>query len=298
MSSDPALTNLEGVKVIVDIISGMALLIGGILAAFWAYTKFVLERGFLPPAQFYVDCHMIGSEKDGHLIEFLIHVKNLGSSALVVSNLRMVDIRYLTSDDPHIKYFTNDILLQQTTTDLAKIDKGVKDEKTKILEDKISKLKKKKKIEEVDKMKDEAEIGTLRKKTSKLGRLDFPHSLVKTIRPGFIYEPNSPPNIASIIEKEKNLSKGKKRRKEKEKRGVRVMPWDTFVQSGVDQIYSYATILPPTTKYIMIKSSFEYGQIPTTVQKIIIKLSRKLGLIQYSLTHLREAHTTESVFEL
>jgi hypothetical protein len=298
MSTDPALSNLEAVKVLVDIISGIALLIGGVLAAFWAYTKFVLERGFLPPSEFHVDCHKVGYENDGHLLEFLIHVKNLGSSALVVSNLRVVDIRYLTSDDPGIKYFTSTKTLQETADELVKIDELSELNEIEISNSEKSKSKKKKETRELLETKDKEIVKTLRVKTAKLGRLIFPHSLRQTIRPDLVYGPNSFSIARSISKKEEELRKARNRREEIEKRGIRILPWDTFVQPGVDQVYSYATMVPPTTKYVMITSSFEYGQIPSRVQSMIIKLSRRLGLIQYSLTHLSEPHTTESVFEI
>jgi hypothetical protein len=48
----------------------------------------------------------------------------------------------------------------------------------------------------------------------------------------------------------------------------------------------------------MIKSSSEYGQVPSRAQKIIIKLSRRLGLLQYSLTHINEPHTAERMFRI
>jgi hypothetical protein len=58
------LIDLEGVKVWLDIVTGIAILIGGILTAFWAYTKFILERGFLPPAQFNIDCKTVGIQTE------------------------------------------------------------------------------------------------------------------------------------------------------------------------------------------------------------------------------------------
>jgi hypothetical protein len=75
------------------------LLFFGLLAsAFLAYTKFVIERGIFPPAQFSIDCNVLGSQKERFILEILLHVKNLGSSVLVVNNL-CLELRYLEKRD-------------------------------------------------------------------------------------------------------------------------------------------------------------------------------------------------------
>ena len=78
MSIDTLNLDLQGLKLVLDVLGGIVILIGAVLTAFWAYTKFVLERGFLPPAKFYINCEKIGTEPDGILLN--LHIENLGST--------------------------------------------------------------------------------------------------------------------------------------------------------------------------------------------------------------------------
>ena len=274
---------LQWLNAWLNFISGLVLLIGAILTGFWAYTKFILERGFLPPTEFFIEGIKIGSEKQGVILKLLIHIKNLGTSALVVNNLRIVDIRYLTSTNTP-SYFTSKETLQDIQKNVAKVDEAMLRNPNKT----IDLDKQRKKI-------DEEKIKVIRRQMAKLGRLKFQGSLIKDINPDFL---NSNPTVAEILTKQNKLRKHRKKPKEIEIRGVRIVPWDTFVQPGVDQVYPYATVVPLNTKYVMVSSSFQYGQIPSKAQQIIIKISRRLGLIQYSLTHLREPRTAETIFSI
>ena len=102
--------NVEGLKLWIEVISGLGILIVGILTTLWAYTKFILERGFLPPAQLDVDCRKVGLQADRILVEVTVSLKNLGTSALVVKNLKVDHIRYLEHDDRIENYAISDIL--------------------------------------------------------------------------------------------------------------------------------------------------------------------------------------------
>jgi hypothetical protein len=53
-----------------------------------------------------------------------------------------------------------------------------------------------------------------------------------------------------------------------------------------------------STSFVLIKCSFKYGQYPSKSQRLIIKLTRRLGLIQYSLTHATEPHIIERIFKI
>src|SRR5512143_1711226 len=77
-----------------EVASGTFALLAGLVAALWAYIKFILERGLLPPVQFDVDCRTVGRQADKTVLEILLHLKNLGNATLVATNLR-VDVRYL-----------------------------------------------------------------------------------------------------------------------------------------------------------------------------------------------------------
>lgn len=81
-------------------------------------------------------------------------------------------------------------------------------------------------------------------------------------------------------------------------RGIEIVGHHTFVQPGVDQTYTLVTIVPATTSFVLVWGCFSYAQKPTALQNAILSLSRGLGLIQYSLRHVTEAHTVERVFRV
>jgi hypothetical protein len=79
-------------------ISALSALIVGLVTALWAYTKFIVERGLLPPTQFDIECTPLGNQGGMTLLEIILHMKNCGSSALIATNIR-ADLRYLRHDD-------------------------------------------------------------------------------------------------------------------------------------------------------------------------------------------------------
>jgi hypothetical protein len=230
------------------LITGIFALLGGIITAFWAYTKYVVERGLLPSTQFYIECRSVGIQNNKKILEILLHLKNIGNYTLVASNIR-VDLRYLKIND-NLELFKDP-----------------------------------------------------RKGT--FGRLDFRNSLIKELVQ-HIPQAVSPAassvqpiniNLDSMARGEKKHKK-KKKRQPREKRGFLILGLDTFVQAGVDQVYTFVTALPESTSYVLIWASFEYEPSPTRLQSVILFISRRLGLIQYSLAHVEEPHTAESVFKV
>ncbi len=79
-------------------------LITVIIGGLWAYIKFVIERNLLPSVDFHVDCQFAAIINEQQAVEILIHLKNLGKSTLVVSNIRL-DVLYLTGNDEKIELF-------------------------------------------------------------------------------------------------------------------------------------------------------------------------------------------------
>ena len=246
------------------LVSGVFALVAGLVTALWAYTKFVLERGLLPPIQFDVECSPVGLQRDRKVLEVLIHLKNLGSSTLVAKNIR-VDVRYLeAADKPSL-------------------------------------------------------FGDATRST--FGRLCFPHSVRKELErsdvsPASSASRPSPDNspVARGRETGTNDQRGfrkfisacwarlrlTKRPKVKadKLRGFSIMAYDTFVQPGVDQVYTLVTGVPASTTYVLVWSSFQYAQHPSLLQRFILFLSRRLGLLQYSLRHVERPHTIERVFRM
>jgi hypothetical protein len=83
-----------------------------------------------------------------------------------------------------------------------------------------------------------------------------------------------------------------------EGRGFLLLDDDTFVQAGVDQTYTFVTALPEGCRYVLVWASFEYAQRPRGMQNFFVGLSRRLGLIQYTLKHVSEPHTVERLVRL
>lgn len=77
-----------------------------------------------------------------------------------------------------------------------------------------------------------------------------------------------------------------------------LVPHDTFVQPGVDQEYPFVTTIDSDVELLFAHAEFEYAQKPKNVQKMILWISRQLGLIQYSLHHIYKPHTVQRVFNV
>ena len=72
----------------------------------------------------------------------------------------------------------------------------------------------------------------------------------------------------------------------------------TFVQPGVEQLYTFVTALPRTSSYVLALASFRYEVHPSKMQLWVLRISRKVGMIQYSLEHVNEPHTIERSFKI
>ena len=88
------------IKDIIGIVSLAAMLMTGL----WAYTKYFLERGFLPPIRFYVTLKKLGKINNEHILDIKIHLHNTGSTTLIARNIRL-DLRYLRSTDTPVELF-------------------------------------------------------------------------------------------------------------------------------------------------------------------------------------------------
>ncbi len=80
--------------------------------------------------------------------------------------------------------------------------------------------------------------------------------------------------------------------------GIPIIKHETFVQPGVDQVYTFATAVPNTTTYIRVCSSFLYKPRHSLLQRIIIFVTRPTGLIKHSLKNIKKPHTCERIFKL
>ena len=238
-----------------DVVLGLLTLVSGLLLGLWAYAKYVLERGLLPPVQFNVDCTVAGLQGDARILEILLHLQNVGGSALIATNIQ-IDVLYLNSSDP---------------------------------------------------------VKVAPQSSNRFGRLDFTHKHFKELRalPGAQLAHSEQPSHAVAADqpqagrdqpskpRKPATSKGSGRLESKRKdRGIPILSYDTFVQPKVDQVYPFVTAVPGSASYVLVWASFEYAQHPSLIQRFILWLSRKLGLIQFSLSHVSEPHTTERLFKV
>jgi len=84
--------DITSFKTWLDVISSLLTIIGGLLAALWAYSKYIVERGLIPPTQFSVDFAVLGRQQEKILAEVIVTLKNCGTSTLIATNIR-VDVR-------------------------------------------------------------------------------------------------------------------------------------------------------------------------------------------------------------
>ena len=221
---------MSNAETLIKIITLLFTLVAGLMAALWAYTKYILERGFLPPVNFSVIGKKLGVVGDKYIIiDIEIHLKNIGSTTLIARNIRL-DLLYIQKGDKNIYILRKDGMV---------------------------------------------------------GRLKFKHNIKELWK----IEPSDliPEKIGNDFEK-LDLWRQQKQR------GFLVTKYDTFVQAEVDQIYTFVTLLPKDTICFLTWCSFEYAQKLSDWQIRISRLSRKLGLIQYTLAHAKDPHTVEEVF--
>jgi hypothetical protein len=218
------------------ILAGTLTIVGGLLAALWAYTKFVLERGLFPPTQFNIDCKAVGRHEGETVLETLLLLKNVGHSTLIAKNIR-VDIRCL---------------------DVS--------EKPKLFDDPESKT---------------------------FGRLVFPLSLKRTLM-----ERHRSSGLVSARAPIAGNATHNTSRETRNVRGMLLLRHHTFVQAGVEQIYTFVTAVPESVVFVLVWASFKYEIQPSPFQKRVLRLSRRIGLVQFSLQHIRKPHTVERVFRV
>ena len=256
----------EGIGLASGILSSIAVLV----TAFWVYIKFVVERGLLPPSDFTVQCTAVGDQGGKTILEILLHIKNLGASTLIVSNLRL-DVRYLDTRQEHT----------------GKPQSHDPDRRLRLF----------------DKPEDD-----------RFGTLDIPNSLIKNdlhfngeilvARKGDIIQHQvKEPRV--VIAKSNGLPpdteivpRGTKKAEDGGGRGIPVLAYDTFVQRGVDQVYTFITALPTTASYVLVHASFRYGADPCRLERWAWWLARRAGIVQYDLSHITQPHTTERIFNL
>jgi hypothetical protein len=218
---DPKLINAW-----IDVLRGIITIAVTFIGGLWVWVKFVLERGLLPPSEMAVSVENLGVSGAATVIDCQVHIHNKGSSALVVTDLR-IRIRYAEFDCPV----------------------GIVD---------------------------------VPPEAGPYGRLCFPHAQVLD-------------GIGSSVRtwQVKNRDPVQLERGE-----FLIVPYDTFVQPGVNQIYSFVTALPSTAAFLLLRASFRYQLRPSRVQLALLGLARMLGMIQYSLHHIKEPHTVEKSFAL
>lgn len=122
-------------------------------------------------------------------------------------------------------------------------------------------------------------------KWTRLGRLDFGESVL----PRLSEEQTESAQKADVLLR--SARKGKRTPS-----GVPVVPYRTFVQAGVDQVYTYVTCVPATARIVRVRSQFEPDLRMSEHQKLTLDLAKQLGLTQFTLSQVTEPHTCERVF--
>ncbi|HUB18599.1 MAG TPA: hypothetical protein VL990_08185 [Acidobacteriaceae bacterium] len=216
--------NPQAIRAWIDVVQGLVTLTATLLGGLWAWSKFIVERGLVPPSQLEISLRKLGTPASSDMLEVEVDVTNKGSSALIICDLR-VRLRYLNDDD---------II---TVVD----DAG----------------------------------------SAAFGRVNFLHAHVVVPRLGSQSQEPAPHATAP-------LSSGE----------FWIVKYDTFVQPGVQQRYTFTTLLPGSAIYALARASFRYQMRPSRLQLAILAISRRLGMIQYSLNNITKPHTVEKTFNL
>ena len=245
--------------------------------------KVFIERALLPSVQFDITCRKIGWLMDRWVLKVDIHLSNVGSSTLVVRNLRLA-IRYILdsdfkADDKETETLFKSHLFRQT-------------------------------LKEGDLQK----VGRLYFPHSLTGEMQIDPSSLKR-------RANSTPQSASTEPaKEKGFftwiklilhdfidKLGIRTRSDRQAgnaamdsesgrkdRGFLVLENDTFVQPGVNQHYGFTTTVPDNTLCALTWSSFEYARSLSPWQHLLLVAMKRLYLIQHTLTRAKKPHTAEN----
>lgn len=240
------------IKSWIGVIASASALIIGLVTALWAYTKFVLERGLLPPSQFDVECTPVGALGRKTLLEIVLHLRNVGTSTLIASDIR-VDVLYLEERDLPTLFsdarFGRLSLSHSVRADL------------------------------------------LPAKPPRYPKKPMPRSRRSALR--WVVRMKKALRWALRVKLERH-----KKREPRKPRGITVVPYDTFVQAGVEQIYTFPTAVPDSTNFVLVWSSFRYAQSPKPLQRTVLWISRRLGLVQFTLRHVTAPHTVERLFSI
>jgi hypothetical protein len=80
--------------------------------------------------------------------------------------------------------------------------------------------------------------------------------------------------------------------------GLCMLSHRTFVKPGVEQLYTYITYVPASASFVRILASFEYPKEHSLLERVSMDLSRRLGLINYTLKRIDRPHTCERAFKV
>ena len=137
------------------------------------------------------------------------------------------------------------------------------------------------------------------------GRLYFPRSLRKRLgyNCGSSTLASAQPSSAeetNRVRQCKGSAPGHDPNRTREDRGIQLLRGHTtFVQAGVEQLYPFTTTVPKATTFVSVWGSFRYAlETPSSSQRGIFRLSRWLGLVQYTLNDVSKPHTAERVFNV
>ena len=245
----------------IELATGIAALLGGLLAAIWAYAKLILERGLLPPSEFDVGCTVIGVRGTKRVLQLEFRIQNKGRSTLVVSDLR-AKLRYAGPEEP-------------------RLFKGPADPRFGSVRFEKSLLR--------DDLERPGEIYR-----GEPGRtLEVGHRAIKVGKEGFVeLGPEDRVFVGAATGHAHDAISLP------ESSGIPVVPYDTFVQPGVKQTYTLITAIPESAVHALVHGSFRYGLNPTESQLAIHNAARKLGLVQHRLKRVTEPHTAQRAFDL
>lgn len=203
-------------------------------------------------------------------MEILLRITNLGSAALIVSNLRL-DVRYT---DENMEHLSKESWLFREPRD-----------------DTFGSLRFPKSLTKDDLgFAQEILVGKKGEVLDYKGRyfgIDCKRRVV-------VDDTGAGPGETTAPKRGANVRNGAQRGG----RGIPIVSYDTVVQPRVSQVYIFITALPSSASYVLVYSSFRYGVHPRYLERLTLRIARAMGFIQYSLYHVTQPHTAQRVFSL
>jgi hypothetical protein len=284
------LTNIELLSQVLTMVRDLIGVVAIFVAALWAYTKFILENNLLPSIQLDVICNQLGYQGNKLILEFVVTLNNLGNTTLIAKNIR-IDIRYLLSNEANPELFQDPYKQGRLRFPYSLRRHDLKQ---------LSDADQRHWVEYLPDYLPEEELLYRWERLTQEQRAKIASNQDSDVHERYQTTARKYHQAMRHYKEKKNRPKIRQQKKQRQRgvetRGFPILEYDTFVRPGVTQNYGFVTALPVNTSCILAWASFEYVQNLSCLQAAILRLSRLLGLTQWTLMRISKPHTAERAF--